>query len=100
MAGQNSNIPEIWETGFKARQNEQHQCGAQYGVVTHTFFSRPPTHPPVGQKMSLLNFKHKIMTSANYMDGIGTRYEYMSHDKEMYLHSKRFKNYFKINQSN
>ena len=49
----------------------------------HTEFFR--THPPtVGQKTSLVNFKHKITTSANYMDGIGTGY--MSHDNEMCLH--------------
>ena len=67
------------------------------GTVSSTprFFR---THPPVGQKTSLVNFKHKITTSANYTDGIGTGYT--SHDNEMCLHSKRFKNYFKINQSN
>ena len=54
-------------------QNEWHQCGAQSGVVKHRFFLHPPTHP-VGQKTSLVNFKH-------YTDGIGTGY--MSHDKEI-----------------
>ena len=44
-----------------------------------------------GQKTSLLNFKHKIATSANYTDNFGTGYT---------SHSKRLKNYFKINQSN
>ena len=50
----------------------------------------------MGQKTSLVNFKHKIMTSANYMDGIGTWY--MSYDKEICLHGQRLKNDFK-NQS-
>ena len=52
----------------------------------------------MGQKKSLVNFKHKITTSANYTDGIGTGYT--SHDKEICLHGKRLKNNFKINQSN
>ena len=51
----------------------------------------------MGQKTSLVNFKHKIMTSAKYTDCIGTGYT--SHDKELYLQSKMLKNYFKINQS-
>ena len=77
--------------------NEQRQCGAWSGVVnTQIFFTN--THPPVGQKTSHINFKHKITTLANYTDGIGTQYTY--HDKEMFQHSKRLKNYFKINQSN
>ena len=37
----------------------------------HTDFFRP-AHSPVGQKTSLINFKHKITTSANYTDGIST----------------------------
>ena len=43
----------------------------------------------VGQKTSLVSFKHKIMTSANYTNGIGTGYK--SHDKEICLHGKRLK---------
>ena len=61
----------MWETGSKTCQNKRHQCGAQSGVInTQIFFA--PTHPPVGQKMSLLNFKHKTTTLANYTDGFGT----------------------------
>ena len=48
--------------------------------LTHRFF-RP--HPPVGQKMALVNFKNKITTSANYTDVISTGY--MSHDKDLKL---------------
>ena len=47
--------------------------GAQSGVVKQRFVLHTPTHP-VGQKTSLVNFKH-------YTDGIGTGY--MSHDKEI-----------------
>ena len=61
---------------------------------TQRFFA--PARPPVGQKTSLVNFKHKINTSANYMDGIGTGCT--SHNKEMCLHSKRLEYNFKINQ--
>ena len=50
------------------------------------------------QKTSLVNFKHKNRTSANYTDGIGTGYT--SHNKEICLHGKILKNNFKINQSN
>ena len=52
----------------------------------------------MGQKTLLVNFKHKITTSAHYTDGIGTGYT--SHDKEISLHGKILKNNFKINQSN
>ena len=63
---------------------------------THRFFGT--AHPPVGQKTSLVNFKHKITPSANYTDGIGTRYT--SHDKEICLHGKRLKTTSKsINQT-
>ena len=62
---------------LKNPQNEQRQCGA-WRCCQHTDFFAP-AHPPVGQKMSLVNFKHKITTSANYTDSIGTGY--MSHDK-------------------
>ena len=41
----------------------------------------------MGQKTSLVNFEHKIMTSANYTDGIVTGYT--SHDKELCLHNKK-----------
>ena len=77
MARQNS---EMWETGFKTHQSEQHQFGAQYSVIN--FFVS--THPPT---TSLVNFKHKITTTANYTDGFGTGY--MSHNKEMCLQGKR-----------
>ena len=69
---------EMWETGFK---NLPKQTPSVLGPVRwhqHTDFCAP-AHPPVGQKMSLV--KHKIMTSANYTDGIGTGCR--SHDKEM-----------------
>ena len=45
------------------------------------------------KKTSLVCFKHKITTSANYMDGIGTGYT--SHDNEMCLHITDLKNYSK-----
>ena len=54
-----------------------------------------PTHTPVGQKTSLINFKHKIMSPANYTDSIGTGYT--SHANEMCLHIKthqRRQNFF------
>ena len=47
------------------------------------------------KKTSLVCFKHKITTSANYMDGIGTGYK--SHDNEMCLHIKDLKT--TVNQS-
>ena len=75
---------------YKACQNKRYQCGARFGVIDTHFFS--PTHPSMGKKMSLVSYKHKITTSANYINRIGTGYT--SHDKELCLH------YFKINQSN
>ena len=80
----------------KNRQDKQRQCGAWSGVFdTQIFWDCPP---PVGQKTSLVNFKHKITPSANYTDGIGTRYT--SHDKEICLHGKRLKTTSKsINQT-
>ena len=68
-----------------------------------TSFKNPPTRtdffaPTCGSKKSLVNFKHKVMTSANYTDGTGTGYT--SHDKEICLHGKRLENNFKITQSN
>ena len=67
---QNSNILEMWETGLKntPRQTASVLCLVRCHQHTDIF---APAHPPVGQKMSILNFKHKIMTSANYKDGIG-----------------------------
>ena len=63
MERQNSNIPEVLENlgnrFIKARQTEWYQCGAQFGVIDTQFFLPPPTHPPMGQKTSLVNFKHK-----------------------------------------
>ena len=51
---------------FKARKTNG-VSGAQSNVIdTQIIFA--PTHPPVGQKTSLVNFKHKIKTSANYTD--------------------------------
>ena len=52
----------------------------------------------VGQKNHLLTLNTKLRIQLTmYTDGIGTGY--MSHDKEVCLHGKRLKNYFKINQS-
>ena len=62
---------------FKAHQNEQGQWGPVRCHRRTDLFT--PTHPPPVQKMSFINFKHKITTSANYADSIGTGY--MSHDK-------------------
>ena len=47
-------------------------------LLTYRFFAI--SHPPVGHKMSLVNYKYKITTSANYTDHIGTGYK--SHDKK------------------
>ena len=61
VARQNSNISEMWETGF---QNPQ--TLSVLGLVwchRHTDFFAPSL-PPVGQKALLVNFKHKITTSA------------------------------------
>ena len=95
----NVHISEIWETSFK---NPSKRVASVWGLVRchqHTDFFAP-AHPSAGKKnTSLVNFKHKTTISANYMmDGIGTKYT--SYDKEIYLHCKRLKNNFKINQSN
>ena len=97
VAQQNSNISEIWETGSKTRQNEQRQCRVQCSVVDTKIFSCPITHPWV-KKHHSLTFKHKIRSSANNTDGIGTGYT--SHDKEICLHWKRLQKTSKTNQSN
>ena len=61
MARQSSNLPEVWETGFKARQSEWCQCWARSGVIDTQIFSHPPpTHLPGVKKSHLLTFKHKI----------------------------------------
>ena len=65
-------MPIIRETGFQSPPKKNGISGTQSGV------------------MSLVNFKHKITTSANYTDGIGRGYT--SHDKELCLHGKRLKN--------
>ena len=65
VALQNSNISEMWETGF---QNPPTRTPSVLGLVQchqHTDFFAP-SHPPMGQKTSLVNFKHEITTSANY----------------------------------
>ena len=57
-------------------KNPPRQTASVWGLVwchRHTDFFTP-TPSPLGQKTSLINFKHKITTSANYMDGIGTGY--------------------------
>ena len=95
MARQNSNIPEVHENLGNRFTKPAKLNGISEGPtlvsLTHIFFV--PTHPPTrGSKTSLVYFKHKVTTSANYTDGIGTGY--MSHDKELCLH------FFKINQSN
>ena len=101
MAQQNSNISKMWETSLK---NPQRWTASVWGPVRchrHIDFFAP-AHSPVGQKTSLVNFKHKITTSTNYRDEIGTGYIRMSHNIEICLHGKRHKNNFnfKINQSN
>ena len=87
---QNSNIPEVQETGFKARQNKRCQCGAQSGVIDTQICSPTPTHPWV-KKRHLLTLNTKLRLQLTIRT---------SHDKELCLHGNRLKNYFKINQSN
>ena len=72
VAWQNSNVSEMRETSFK---NPPRQTASVWGTVQcrqHTDFF-VTAHPPVGQKTSLVIFKHKITTSANYTDVISTR---------------------------
>ena len=72
VAQQNSNILEILETSFLSppkAQNERRQWGPVRCHRQTVFFAS--NHLPVGQKTSLVNFKHKITTSANYTDSIG-----------------------------
>ena len=38
VARQNSNISDLWETGFKTPQDEQRQCGARSGVLNTQIF--------------------------------------------------------------
>ena len=80
----------MWETGFQNPPTLV-QCHRH-----KDFFVT--SRPPMGQERSLVNFKHKVMTSANFTDGIGTGYT--SHDKEICLHGKRLENNLKITQSN
>ena len=78
----------------KTHQDEQRQCGAQSGVIDTQIFLHPTTYPiPMGQKMSLVNFKHKITTSALVQDIHLTTKKYVCTVKDL-------KNNFKINQSN
>ena len=83
VAQQNSNIPEMWETGLK---NPSRRTVLVWGPVRCHWYTDffAPAHPPVSQKTALVNFKHKIMTWANYTESIGTGYT--SHDKEICLH--------------
>ena len=85
VARLNSNIPEMWETGFKNLPRREASVWSLVPCPLHTdiFCACPST---VGKKMSLVNFKHKITTSANYTDGIVTGYT--SHNKEICLHGK------------
>ena len=55
----------------KTRQREHRQCWAQSGVINTQIGLCPPTHLWVKKKTSLVNFKQKITTSANYKDVIG-----------------------------
>ena len=72
VAQQNSNISEMWETSSKTRKTNSVSVGPSPVSSTNTFIlARPPAW---GSKMLLINFKHKIMTSANYTYGIGTGY--------------------------
>ena len=82
----------MWENRFQKPAKTNSVSVGPVQCCRHTEFIAP-THPPVGQKTSLVNFKHKITTSANYTDGIGTGYTF--HDNEMCLHIKHLKNYSK-----
>ena len=82
----------MWKTGSKSPPRRTASVWGPLLCRWHSEFLAP-THPPVGQKTSLVNFKHKITTSANYTDGIGTGYT--SHDNEMCLHITDLKNYSK-----
>ena len=82
----------MWETSFKNPPRRTTSVWGPTRCHQHTDFFAP-THPPVGQKMSLVNFK---LTSANYT-GFGTGYT--SHNEEICLQGKRLKNNLKINQS-
>ena len=55
----------------KTHQDKHCQSGARSGVIPidTQIFSLRPTHPAVGQKTSLVNFKHKLTTLAKYTDG-------------------------------
>ena len=55
----------------KTHQDKHCQSGARSGVIPidTQIFSLRPTYPAVGKKISLVNFKHKLTTSAKYTDG-------------------------------
>ena len=62
VAGQNSNIKEVLENTSNRRFTKPSKTngisvGPSSVSSTHSFFA--PTHPPMGQKTSLVNFKHK-----------------------------------------
>ena len=82
----------MWKTGSKSPPRQTASVWGPVRCRRHAEFFAT-THPPVGQKTSLVNFKHKITTSANYTDGIGTGYT--SHDNEMCLHITDLKKYSK-----
>ena len=93
MARQNSIMSEMCETDYK---NPPRQTASVWSPIRwrqhKDFFAL--THPPVGQKTSLVIFEHKITTSASNMDSIGTGYT--SHDTEICMHGKRLKNNLSI----
>ena len=95
MAQQSSNIPEIQETSFKALQNEEHQCGARYGVVDTQIFSCLPTHLWVKKRHSL-TLNTKVLLQLAIQTALVQDILLMT-KKCVYI--VRLKNYFKsINQ--
>ena len=72
----------MWETGFKSPPRPTASVWGPVQCRRHSEFLAP-THPWVKKRYSL-TLKHKIMTSANYTDSIGTGYT--SLDNEMCLH--------------
>ena len=65
---------QIYQNCGKPVSNPPRQSASVWGPVQcrrQTDFSAP-THPTLGKKMSLVNFKHKNTALANYMDSIGT----------------------------
>ena len=74
-----SNFSEMWETGSNTCQNECVIAESSPVSSTHRFFW---CNLRVKKRHSL-TFKCKITTSANYTDGIGTGYMYVSRQRNM-----------------